>query len=238
MTDSGRKSPLATVRKRALWTGRQIVAKVEARRHPRHAFVGPPQLWALQRRFQFEFLTSHGLRPEHRLLDIGCGTLRGGIPLIEYLETGHYVGVEARAEVLEEGRKELAESGLEYKHPLLIQAADPAQIQLEAPFDFAWAFMVLIHMHDEVVDAYLGLVSRGLTEGGEFYANVGLSDRPEIKASWQGFPVVARPLESYQRLAASHGLIVDDLGTLATLGYPSGQPGHLMTMLRLTGVSQ
>ncbi|MFI4985446.1 MAG: SAM-dependent methyltransferase [Solirubrobacterales bacterium] len=208
------------------------MVKAEARRHPRHALVGRPHLWAFQRRFQLEFLTSHGLRPEHRLLEIGCGTLRGGIPLIEYLETGHYTGVEARAVVLEEGRKELAESGLEHKHPLLIHAADPAQIQLEAHFDFAWAFMVLIHMPDEVVDAYLGFVSGRLTEGGEFYANVGLGDHPE--GEWQGFPVVSRPLELYERLAASHGLIVNEVGALGSLGHRAGIKGDETMMLRFT----
>ena len=230
MADSKNKGPLARTRKRALRVGRKIVGKAP-RPLSRHALVGPPDLWEEKRRFQFQFLTSRGLQPEHRLLDIGCGTLRGGIPLIEYLQTGHYTGVEARAEVLEEGRKELADSGLAHKHPLLIHAADPAQIQLEAPFDFAWAFSVLIHMPDEVVDAYMGLVSGGLAEGGEFYANVGLGDRPE--GTWQGFPVVSRPRATYERLAASHGLIVDDVGTLDTLGHQMGT-GDRMMMLRFT----
>lgn len=185
----------------------------------------------MKRSFQFQFLTSRGLQPEHRLLDIGCGTLRGGIPLIEYLQTSHYTGVEARAEVLEEGRKELADSGLEHKHPLLIHAAHPAQIQPEAPFDFAWAFSVLIHMPDEVVDAYLGFVSDELAEDGEFYANVALGDRPE--GEWQGFPVVFRPRATYERWAASHGLVVDDVGTLDTLGHQMGS-GDRMMMLRFT----
>lgn len=184
----------------------------------------------MKRRFQFEFLTSRGLRPEHRLIDIGCGALRGGIPLIEYLETGHYAGVEARAAVLEEGRKELAEAGLEHKRPLLIHAADPAQVELDARFDTAWGFMVLIHMTDEIVDACLGLVARSLTDAGEFYANVNLGNDPE--AEWQSFPVVSRPHEFYEQLAARHRLIVSDVGTLESLGHGSG--GDMAMMLRFT----
>ncbi len=184
----------------------------------------------MKRRFQFEFLTSRGLRPEHRLIDIGCGALRGGIPLIEYLETGHYAGVEARAAVLEEGRKELAEAGLEHKLPLLIHAADPTQVELDARFDIAWAFMVLIHMTDEIADACLGLVARGLTDAGEFYANVNLGNNAE--AEWQSFPVVSRPHEFYEQLAARHRLIVSDVGTLESLGHGSG--GDMAMMLRFT----
>jgi len=228
MSDSSRKSSLARVRWRALSAGRKLMRRVGTRPPARHALVGPPDLWEQKRRFQFEFLISQGLQAEHRLLDIGCGALRGGIPLIEYLQTGHYVGVEARAAVLEEGRKELAESGLEHKQPLLINASDPAQIQISVPFDFAWAFSVLIHMPDEVVRAYLGFVSGVLAEGGRFYANVGLGNRPE--GEWQGFPVVSRPRESYERWAASRGLIVTDVGLLGALGHRMGHGPEMMML--------
>jgi len=191
----------------------------------------------MKRTFQFEFLTSHGLRTDHRLLDIGCGTLRGGIPFIEYLEPGHYVGIEARAEVLDEGRKELMDAGLEYKRPLLIHASDPAQVQLEVPVDIAWAFSVLFHMPDEVVDAYLGLVASGLTDGGYFYANVNLGDRHE--GEWQGFPVLWRSWEFYERLAASHRLAMSDVGRLNELGHRSGSFSQdQQMMLRFTRKSQ
>jgi cyclopropane fatty-acyl-phospholipid synthase-like methyltransferase len=198
----------------------------------RHTLVGPADLWARKRDFQFEFLTTHGLRPEHRLLDIGCGTLRGGIPLIDYLETGHYFGVDARAEVLEEARKELAESGLAHKRPVLIHAGDPKEIRLETSFHRAWAFSVLIHMHDEVVSAYLALAADALTEDGKFYANVMLGERPE--SQWQGFPVLSRSRESYQRWAESCGLNMEDVGRLDTLGHRmgSGDRGMMLCFTR------
>jgi cyclopropane fatty-acyl-phospholipid synthase-like methyltransferase len=225
-----RKSLIRRAQQRALRAGRKITGEVTGRSSTqrRHGLVGPADLWAMKRRFQFEFLTSRGLRPEHRLIDVGCGALRGGIPLIEYLDTGHYTGIEARAAVLDEGRKELAEAGLEHKRPLLIQATDPAQVELDAPFDVAWAFMVLIHMTDEIVDACLGLVASGLTEAGEFYANVNLGSNAE--AQWQDFPVVWRPRQFYEDLAAPHGLIVHDVGTLESLGH--GSAGDMGMMLR------
>ena len=58
----------------------------------RHGMVGPPYLWKMKREFQIKFLTDMDLKPDHYLLDLGCGTLRGGIPIIEYLEIGHYFG--------------------------------------------------------------------------------------------------------------------------------------------------
>lgn len=199
----------------------------------RHALVGPPKLWEMKRRFQFEFLHSRGLRTEHRLLDIGCGTLRGGIPLIEYLEIGHYTGIEARGGVLDEGRKELVEAGLEHKLPLLIRASDPAQVRLEDPVDFTWAFSVLFHMTDDIVDSYLALVARALADSGAFYANVNLGDHEPD--GWQGFPVLWRPESFYERLASTHELVMSRVGSLGELGHNSGSVTQdQQMMLRFT----
>jgi cyclopropane fatty-acyl-phospholipid synthase-like methyltransferase len=93
--------------------------------------VGPAHLWELKRCFQEDFLRVRGLAPEHHLLDIGCGTLRGGIPLIAHLEPGHYCGVEVRAEVLEEAHKELTEAGLEHRAPRLVLCEDIASLAFE-----------------------------------------------------------------------------------------------------------
>ena len=58
----------------------------------RHALVGPGHLWKEKRDWQMGFLLNHGLSPSDHFLDVGCGTLRGGIPIIEYLDPGNYTG--------------------------------------------------------------------------------------------------------------------------------------------------
>ena len=35
--------------------------------------------WLALGAMQFDYLLGHGLRPEHRMLEIGCGNLRGGL---------------------------------------------------------------------------------------------------------------------------------------------------------------
>ena len=90
-------------------TLRWVRASRQARRH---SLVGRPELWQLKRDFQISFLREHGLEPGHFLLDIGCGTLRGGIPIIEYLDAGSYVGIDVRSEAIEEARRELREHRL------------------------------------------------------------------------------------------------------------------------------
>jgi SAM-dependent methyltransferase len=183
----------------------------------RHALVGPADLWEMKRRFQIGFLRERGLLPGHRILDLGCGTLRGGIPLIEYLQVGHYTGLEVRPEVLAEGRKELVEAGLAAKHPTLLVCDRLDALALPVRFDFVWAFAVLIHMSDAIMETALVAIGRHLTKHGCFYGNVNVGDGAE--GHWQGFPVVCRSWDYYQAAFLRHGLRVEDIGSLTELGH-------------------
>jgi len=205
-----------------------------SREEHRHNLVGSRSLWREKREFQFRFLTSRGLEPGHTLLDLGCGTLRGGIPLIRYLDEGHYAGLESRAHVLAEGRKELREAGLEHKRPVLSAQRDVTAHDLgDMRFDFAWAYSVLIHMSDGVLDNALGWVAPRLrTPGGVFYANVNIGDRRDGK--WRGFPVVRRPLDFYRQRCAEAGLAMTDLGPIRRFDHPaSGGADAEMRMLEM-----
>lgn len=199
----------------------------------RHAKVGPPQAWKAKRDFQIAFLRETGLQPDHHLLDFGCGTLRGGIPLIGYLEPGRYVGLDAREEILPEAREELEQAGLQDRRPLLLISEHPDEADFPAGlrFDRIWAFSVLIHLTDEMLERTLRMVSERLAADGAFYANVNLGERPELQ--WERFPVVTRQLAFYRAAAARHGLSVDAVGTLAELGERSGAGGE-QVMLRFT----
>jgi SAM-dependent methyltransferase len=188
----------------------------------RHELVGPAELWQQKREFQIRFLTTAGgLRPEHSFCDIGSGTLRGGIPVIEYLEPARYYGLEVRADVVEQARRELAESHLEHKDPVLL-CVDPdlSTLSLGRSFDRMWAFSVLIHMTDEILSQCLSFVARHLAPDGVFFANVNLAKAPD--RSWRGFPVVSRDLPFYERSARSHGLAVRPLAILRELGHVTG----------------
>lgn len=186
----------------------------------RHSLVGSKRLWKMKRDFQINYLKSAGLRPEHRLLDIGCGTLRGGIPLIEYLNAGNYCGLESRENVLAEAKLELRDSGLENKNPALVHSPNLAILELSRKFDYGWAFSVLIHMNDQILDDCLKLVAAHLADGGVFYANVNFGERHE--GSWQGFPVVFRSYNFYKAAAARHNLNAVEVGKLGSLGHVSG----------------
>lgn len=186
----------------------------------RHGLVGNPDLWKMKRDFQMRFLKGHGLAESHYLLDLGCGTLRGGIPIIEYLDDGRYFGIEVRPEVLEEAKRELADSGLVNKKPTLLLTNDAPSLPARK-FDFVWAFSVLIHMDDESLRKAFSLVQNCLADDGAFYANVNLGTGEELE--WQGFPVVRRPIDFYKSIADAVGMVVVDIGELKSLGHNSGK---------------
>ena len=129
----------------------------------RAALVGPlvedPNeallVWNERRNSQIQFLLSQGLKPDHYLLDIGCGVLRGGIPIIQYLDSKHYYGMEKCDERLEEAKRELAEEGLRWKVPHLTTTYQT----IDEKFDFIWVFQVFIHLTDEILMETLSNIS-------------------------------------------------------------------------------
>lgn len=190
----------------------------------RHGLVGRTDLWPMKRAFQIDFLRRQGLQPGHKVLDIGCGSLRGGAALIAYLEPDGYNGIDVRESVLAEARQELLREKLLAKRPELTLATDMKELELQRRFDVLWAFSVLFHLADPILDACFSMAARHLQRDGIFYANVIAGEGPS--GEWQGFPVAPRTLEAYQALALRHGLHMRVVGTLAELGHHSGEPSQ------------
>ena len=65
-----------------------------------------------------DFVIAQGLTPDMTFLDIGCGCLRVGVHLVEYLDAGHYFGTDLSEELLSTGYElELRPLGLTHKLP-------------------------------------------------------------------------------------------------------------------------
>ncbi len=74
-------------------------ADIETRGH--REYVGG--LWDEVGRLQFDFLVAQGLAPHQTLVDIACGSLRGGLWFIPYLDSGNYLGIEKEGELIQRG---------------------------------------------------------------------------------------------------------------------------------------
>ena len=186
----------------------------------RHALVGPAKLWKMKQDFQYDFLLNHGLKPNSTLLDIGCGTLRGGIRFIEFLDPRKYHGLDVRPKALQEGESYIKEKNLDSKLPKLHLINNYSSYKIEQSFDFAFAFSVLFHMTDEICSECFLFVHQHLSTNGKFYANIHVGD--EKGKHWREFPVVYRSFDWYQNLADQTGFEMTNLGDLESLGHSSG----------------
>lgn len=102
--------------------------------------------WDETGRVQMRALVEAGLRPQDRLLDIGCGSLRLGVKAVPYLEPGHYWGTDASLALMQRGyQRELAEKD---RLPVsqLVEDADFAFPGIPAGIDIAIAFGVFAHL--------------------------------------------------------------------------------------------
>ena len=122
---------------------------------------------------QFEFLRSRGLRPDHYVVDVGCGSLRAGVHLIRYLDSGHYYGVDRSQRLLDAGRAiELPRYGLADKDVVLTRMADFGLPSLGQTFDVGIAVSVFTHITLNSVARCLVNVDQVLRPGGVFYATI------------------------------------------------------------------
>jgi cyclopropane fatty-acyl-phospholipid synthase-like methyltransferase len=81
-------------------------------------YVGPAEVFDSTGRYCFDLLKNLKLESHHKLLDVGCGGLRTGKFLIQYLNAGNYTGVEPEAHVVESAKKyEIGCEILEAKKP-------------------------------------------------------------------------------------------------------------------------
>ena len=123
--------------------GRQLTAEEIAAGEHRN-FVGG--LWGELGGLQFEFIKERGLAPNHRLVDIGCGALRGGVHFVRYLDQGNYYGLDINASLIKAGKKELAKSELISKQPNLLVDNKFRMTRFGASFDYAIAVSVFTHL--------------------------------------------------------------------------------------------
>lgn len=140
-------------------------------RHYR-AFVSHPDNYDIVAALQFNLLTSLGLREYHYLLDIGCGSLRGGRLFIPYLLSGHYFGIEPETWLIEEGIKhELGDSIISIKQPSF---AHDRTFNLEIfgrKFDFLLAQSIFSHASASQIRACLASARKVMEPNAMFVAN-------------------------------------------------------------------
>jgi SAM-dependent methyltransferase len=121
-------------------------------------FLGGP-VWDFERvgRMILEVLEREGLVPSSRLLDIGCGALRGGYWLMGFLEPGHYFGIEPNEAMLQVGLREIVGPELAARADAHFSSNDDFDFSVFGEsFDFVVARSIWTHASKRQISAMLG----------------------------------------------------------------------------------
>ena len=123
--------------------------------------------WQEYADWQFETLKRLGLKPEHRLLDVGCGPLRLGMNAIPYLDEGNFFGIDAYQPYIELGRKLLAELRISRSYSVLCSSEFEFE-KFGAIFDYAIAQSVFTHMSGDQIRRCVSKLRPCMKPGGTF----------------------------------------------------------------------
>lgn len=145
------------------------LSKEQIARKAHREFIGGK--WDQLGQLQFEFMVDRGLRPEHRLLDIGCGCLRGGIHFLRYLDAGNYCGLDINRSLIEAGAHEIEEAGLGRKQARLMVDDSFSFEGFGTTFDLMVSVSLITHLPSNVIVRSLDAVRRHLAPGGTYYAS-------------------------------------------------------------------
>jgi SAM-dependent methyltransferase len=160
--------------------------------------------WLKIGQMQFDYLLGHGLKPDMRMLEIGCGNLRAGRLFIDYLDPGNYYGIDISPEILIAAQDTVADYGVAAKLPHLALVRDLRFAFLpNGQFDVVHAHSVFSHSPIEVIDECLANVGRVMAPGGFFDFTFDRTEGAEHHVLREDFYYRTETLIA---LAAAHGM--------------------------------
>lgn len=158
--------------------------------------VGPVENYDTFSANQFSLLTALGLREDHKLLDIGCGSLRAGRLFIPYLLPDRYFAIEPEAWLVEQGFiHELGHDIVEIKRPTFDANEDFRLSVFGEQFDYMIAQSVFSHTSQAQMRNCFAEAKKVLAPNGVFAATFFEGDR-----NYEGNRWVVKAMYSLKRM--------------------------------------
>jgi hypothetical protein len=148
-------------------------------------------LWDEIGKLQFDFLVARGLEPSHVFLDIACGSLRGGLHFIPYLDPGHYLGIDRE--------KRLIDRGLAVEVDPVVVATKRPEFVVSSSFEFnrfskvpqmSLAQSLFTHLDRPDIALCLANLRAFVAEGHQLFATffeASVTEAPGASHSWKAF---------------------------------------------------
>ena len=153
------------------------------------SYVGDPGSWAKRGSLIHDFLTEAGMNPGSNVLNIGCGNLSEGAPIIRTLEPDRYVGVEPNGWLVEAALTENRD--LAAKSPRFLWRSDFDASEIDMRFDFIIGHSVLSHIAHWQLNQFLSNTRKAVDEGATMLMSIILDQYNSWDSDWV-YPGVSR----------------------------------------------
>ena len=189
---------------------RAVMRSDAARSHEAAVGSKTRESWLKLGQMQFDYLVGHGLKPDMRMLEIGCGNLRAGL-FIDYLDAGNYYGTDISPDILLAAQRTVTEFGLQSRLPYLTLVDDMRlEFLPDSYFDVVHAHSVFSHSPIEVIDECLANIGRIMTPGGFFDFTFDRTEGTEHQVLNEDFYYRTQTLIDLARRHGLEGRFMDD----------------------------
>lgn len=181
-------------------------------------YVGnPAQDYFMVGLLQLELLRMNEATPDSHVLEIGCGALTAGRPIMQFLNPDRYVGIEPNTWLLEAVSEGLPDTKrlFEEKRPIFLDNVDFDASSTGRKFDFVISHSILSHAAGHQFPQFVSALQKSLAPGGVALASIRFyDDNNQLMGDsnhqdWQYPGVSFFAWETVQRVAAEHGLKVE-----------------------------
>ncbi|HYM33351.1 MAG TPA: methyltransferase domain-containing protein [Candidatus Cybelea sp.] len=153
-------------------------------------FVGDGDFLAVGVEFLQWFVRFGGLKPDDRVLDLGCGVGRMALPLTQYVDGGTYDGADVAASGIAWCNENIRSvygnfrfKHLDLEHPIYNPSGSMRTVDVVLPyadeaFDFVFLTSVLTHLGSDEVRAYAREIRRVLAPKGRCFFTAFMLNEP------------------------------------------------------------